>query len=118
MAKSTKFLLLDRGQEFIICPHVCLDLSANLLIGNMVLVQIVQWSSVASHLKGQRPFSSSCSKVYDSQVYRNMEMTRECISFTFEPRDMLLSLQIGFSFVRAAVACAIFERISGWSHHL
>ena len=42
-----------------------------------------------------------------------MEMTRECISFTFDPRDMLLSLQMGFSFVRAAVACAILERTSG-----
>ena len=42
-----------------------------------------------------------------------MEMTRERISFTFEPRDMLLYLQMGFSFVRAAVACAILERISG-----
>ena len=40
------------------------------------------------------------------------EMTRECISFIFDPRDMLLSLQMGFSFVRAAVACAILERIS------
>ena len=30
------------------------------------------------------------------------------------PRDMLLSLQMGFSFVRATVACAILERISGF----
>ena len=43
----------------------------------------------------------------------NMEMTRERISFTVDPRDTLLSLQMGFSFVRAAVACSIFERISG-----
>ena len=40
-------------------------------------------------------------------------MTRESISFTFDPRDILLSLQMGFSFVRAAVACAILERTSG-----
>ena len=40
-------------------------------------------------------------------------MTREHISFTFDPRDMLLSLQMGFSFIRAAVACAILERTSG-----
>ena len=40
-------------------------------------------------------------------------MTRERISFTFDPRDMLLSLQMGFSFVRAAVACAILERTFG-----
>ena len=43
-----------------------------------------------------------------------MEITRERISFTFDPRDMLLSLKIGFSFVRAAVAWAIFERIYGF----
>ena len=42
-----------------------------------------------------------------------MEMTRERISFTFDPRDMFLSLQMGFSFVRAAVACTILERTSG-----
>ena len=42
-----------------------------------------------------------------------MEMTRERISFTFDPRDMLISLQMGFSFVRAAVACAVLERSSG-----
>ena len=40
-------------------------------------------------------------------------MTKERFSFTFDPRDMLLSLQIGFSFVRVAVACAILERIPG-----
>ena len=58
-------------------------------------------------------FSNSPVKVYDPQAYRNMEMTREHISFTFDPRDMLLSLQIGFNFVRAAVACAILKRTSG-----
>ena len=58
-------------------------------------------------------FSNSAVKVHDSQAYRNMEMTRERISFIFDPRDMLLSLQMGVSFVRAAVACAILERISG-----
>ena len=36
-----------------------------------------------------------------------MEMTRERISFTFDPKDMFLTLQMGFNFVRAAVACAI-----------
>ena len=41
-------------------------------------------------------------------------MTKECISFTFDPRDMLLSLQMGFSFVRAAVACSVLERTSGF----
>ena len=58
-------------------------------------------------------FSNSAVKVHDSQIYRNMEMSRERISFTFEPRDMLLSLQMSFSFVTAAVAYAILERIAG-----
>ena len=42
-----------------------------------------------------------------------MEITRERIGFTFDPRDMLLPFQMGFSFVRAAVACAILERTAG-----
>ena len=42
-----------------------------------------------------------------------MKMTgRGRINFTFDPSDMLLSLQIGLS-LRSAVACAILERISG-----
>ena len=56
-----------------------------------------------------------------SQAYRNMEMTREHISFTLDSRDTLLSLLMGFSFVSAAVACAILKRISGFkpsSEHL
>ena len=42
-----------------------------------------------------------------------MEMTKEHIGFTFDPKDSLLSLQMGFCFVKAAVACAILERTSG-----
>ena len=45
---------------------------------------------------------------------QNMDMTRERISFTFDPRDMLLSLHIGFSFVRFALACAALERTPGF----
>ena len=56
---------------------------------------------------------NSAVKVHDSQAYRNMEMTRELISFTFDPRGILLSVEMGFSFVRAAVACAVLEKISG-----
>ena len=55
-------------------------------------------------------FSNSAVKVHDSQAYRNIEMTKERISFTFDQRDILLSLQKGFSFVRSAVACAILNR--------
>ena len=59
-------------------------------------------------VSSQRPaFSSLAVKVHDSLVYRNMEMTRKCTSFTFDPTDMLLSVKIDFSFVRAAVALAI-----------
>ena len=57
--------------------------------------------------------SNSAIKDHGSQAYRNMEMARERISFTFDPSEILLSRQMGFSFVRAAVACAIIERISG-----
>ena len=45
-----------------------------------------------------------------------MEMARECTSFTFNPIHTLLSAQTGFSFVRAAVAYSILERISGLDH--
>ena len=40
-------------------------------------------------------------------------MTREGISFTFGPRNMMFSLQMGSSFVRVVVACATFESNSG-----
>ena len=81
---------------------------------------LVTWSlyemfnSLREHLisKACVLFSNSAVKVHDSQAYRNMEITKERISFTFDPRDMLLSLQMGFSFVRAAVECAILERTS------
>ena len=36
------------------------------------------------------------------------------ISFTFDPRDMLLYLQRDFSFVSAAVACVTLEKASGF----
>ena len=63
-------------------------------------------------ISSQRPetFSSSAVKVHDSQAYRNMDTTRDRISFIFDPRDMLLSLQTGFSYVIAAVVFAILER--------
>ena len=36
------------------------------------------------------------------------------MSFTFDPRDMLLYLQRDFSFVRAAFACVTLEKASGF----
>ena len=79
----------------------------------MALVRNVKYPLVASHLKSQFLFFTSAIKVHDSRAYRNIGMTREPISFTFDPRDMFLLLQIGFSFVKAAVACAILDRTSG-----
>ena len=74
------------------------------------LYKMFKWPPVASNLLSLHSFLSLC---HDSQAYRNMEMTRERISFTFDPRDMLLSLRMGVSFVRAGVACAILKRTSG-----
>ena len=56
---------------------------------------------------------SSAVKVHDSQAYRKMDVTRERISRILELREIFLSIQTGFSFVNAAVACAILESISG-----
>ena len=52
-------------------------------------------------------------RVHDSQAYRKMDVTRERISRFLELREILLSIQIGFSLVNAAVVCAILESISG-----
>ena len=54
-------------------------------------------------------FSSSAVKFHDSQANRNRDMKRGHINFTFDPRDMFLSFSIDFSFVGAAVACAVLE---------
>ena len=63
-------------------------------------------------------FSSSAVKVHDLQAYKNMAMKSRCIILTFDPGGMLLSLQIGFSFVRDAEACAVLEETSNFSHLL
>ena len=56
---------------------------------------------------------SSAVRVHDSQVYRKMDVTRECISGVLELRGILLSIQTDFSLVNAAAACAILESILG-----
>ena len=58
-------------------------------------------------------FWSSAVRVHDSQAYREMDVTRKCISRILEMREMLLSFQTGFNLVNAAVVCAILESISG-----
>ena len=57
--------------------------------------------------------SSSAVRVHDSQAYRRMDVTREHIDRILELREILLSIQTGFSLVNAAVVCAILESISG-----
>ena len=50
---------------------------------------------------------SSAVRFHDSQAYRKMDVTRERISRILELREILLSIQTGFSLFNAAVACAI-----------
>ena len=52
-------------------------------------------------------------RVHDSQAYIKMDVTSKHISHTLELREILLSIQTGFSLVNAAVVCAILESISG-----
>ena len=47
------------------------------------------------------------------QAFRKMDVTRERISRILELKEILLSFQIGYSFVSAVVVCAILESISG-----
>ena len=56
---------------------------------------------------------SSAKRVHDSQAYRKMDVTKERISRILELREIHLSIQIGFSLVNAAVACAILQSNSG-----
>ncbi|GFO43184.1 hypothetical protein PoB_006968900 [Plakobranchus ocellatus] len=61
-------------------------------------------------------FSSpgSVVRVHVSQAYRNIEITNVRTSLIFEPSAMLLSFQIVFNFVSAAVVCAILDNVSGF----
>ena len=56
---------------------------------------------------------SSAVRVHNLQAYRKVDVTRERISRSLELREILLSIQTGFSLVNAAVVCAILESISG-----
>ena len=67
-----------------------LYLFANLLICNMVLIGNVKKSFCIMSSETCVLFSNSAVKVPDSQSYRNMEMTRERISFIFDPRDIVV----------------------------
>ena len=52
-------------------------------------------------------------RVHDSQTYRKMDVTRERICRILELREILLSIQTGYSLVNAVVVCTILESISG-----
>ena len=52
-------------------------------------------------------------RVHDSQTYRKMDVTREHTSRILKLIAILLLFQTGFNLVSAAVACAVFESISG-----
>ena len=52
-------------------------------------------------------------RVHDSLAYRKMDVTRERIGRILELREILLSIQTGFSLVNAAAACVIVESVSG-----
>ena len=52
-------------------------------------------------------------RVHDSQTYRKMDVTRQCVSHILELKEILLSFQTGFSLVNAAVVCAVLRSISG-----
>ena len=56
---------------------------------------------------------SSAVRVHDSQAYRKMDVTREHIRLILKLREILLSIQTGFSRVNVAVACSNMESISG-----
>ena len=53
-------------------------------------------------------------RVHDLQAYRKTDVPRECISLILEWRGMLMSFQMGFNLVNAAVVCAILESVSGF----
>ena len=52
-------------------------------------------------------------RVHDSHAHRKMDVARERISRILDLREILLSIQTGFSLVNAAVVCAILESVSG-----
>ena len=74
----------------------CFDLSAKLPIGWMVLLH--KCSIAFGSILSQRPVF----KVYDSQAYRNMEMARKSISFTFDLYLFKLSSALCFT-----IKCAL-----------
>ena len=55
-------------------------------------------------------------RVHDSQAYRKMDVTRECISCILVLREILLSFQTGLNLVNVAVVYAIQILRSKWDY--
>ena len=60
---------------------------------------------------------NSSVRIYDSQAYMKLDVTRERISRILELTEILLLFQPGFSLVNAAAVCAVLESISGLDLH-
>ena len=56
-------------------------------------------------------FSGSAVKVHDSQAYRIVNLTRKRIGFSFDPRDILLSLYSNRSATNANLSIIFFQSI-------
>ena len=80
----------------------CLALSVNILTSYMI--QVLQ---KLSSLKKAFIFLN----LYPISTFK--DMVRKCITFAFDPKELLLFIQTGFSCARVAVACSILGRTSG-----
>ena len=104
MTVPLQFASLYDGQEVFVWSDSLLDLGTDFLVGNMVLVSC---SILRYHLISMACILlwSSAVRVHGSQAYRKMDVTRERISRILELREILLSIQTGFSLVNAACLC-------------
>ena len=101
------------GQEFFVGPIACWILARTSPLVTRSLYEMR--SILRKHLISMVCILlwSSAVRVHDSQAYRKMNVTRERTSRILEVREILLSVQTGFSLVNAAVACATLESILG-----
>ena len=70
----------------------------------------ITFDSILSHMPAF--YSLALTSRSTMHRHKNMNNTKERTSFTFYSKDMLLLRHNGFSFVRAAVVCAMLERVS------
>ena len=102
------------GREVFVWSDSLLDLGMDFLLVTWSLREmrcILQWHLIIS--MACILLRSSAVRVHDTQTYRKMDVTRECIRCILELREILLSFQTGFNLMNAAVVCAILESISG-----